>query len=168
VWVEPDGSWGDGDLHLVELSTSYEGLDNIVAFWDPRNKPEPLQPYRYGYTLHWEGGYADIKRSENRVISTRIGPDSQFQGARQFVVDFAGPKFDAIPEDKPPVAVSNCSGGAHIADTFVTRNPFMGTWRTILKMVPSADTNAAVDLRCTLQDGTNAIGETWVYQWSPP
>jgi len=43
VWVEPDGSWGDGDLHLVELSTGYEGLDNIVAFWDPKNKPAPLQ-----------------------------------------------------------------------------------------------------------------------------
>jgi glucans biosynthesis protein len=42
VWVEPDGNWGDGDLHLVELSTSYEGLDNIVAFWDPKNKPAPL------------------------------------------------------------------------------------------------------------------------------
>ena len=38
VWVEPDGNWGDGDLHLVELSTSYEGLDNIVAFWDPKEQ----------------------------------------------------------------------------------------------------------------------------------
>ena len=43
VWVEPHGNWGDGDLHLVELSTHYEGLDNIVAFWDPKNKPAPLQ-----------------------------------------------------------------------------------------------------------------------------
>ena len=54
VWVEPHGNWGDGDLHLVELSTDYEGLDNIVAFWDPKNKPAPLQPYRFGYTLYWE------------------------------------------------------------------------------------------------------------------
>jgi glucans biosynthesis protein len=167
VWVEPEGNWGEGNLHLVELSTTYEGLDNIVAFWDPKNKPAPLEPFRFGYTLHWEGGFADIKRSENRVVSTRIGPDTQFQGARQFVIDFAGPKFDAIPEDKPPMAIANCSGGAHIADTLVLRNPFMSTWRVIVKMVPPADTNAAVDLRCTLQEGTNAIGETWVYQWSP-
>jgi len=33
--------------------------------------------------------------------------------------------------------------------------------------VAPADTNAAVDLRCSLQVGTNVIGETWVYQWSP-
>ena len=39
VWVEPRGYWGEGDVNLVELSTRYEGLDNIVAFWDPKIKP---------------------------------------------------------------------------------------------------------------------------------
>jgi glucans biosynthesis protein len=167
VWVEPDGDWHEGDLHLVELSTTYEGLDNIVAFWDPKKKPAPLEPFQFGYTLYWEGGEADFRRSENRVISTRIGPDAQFHGARQFVIDFAGPKFDAIAEDQPPVAIANCSGGAHIADTLVVRNPFMSCWRAILKMVPPADTNAAVDLRCSLQQSNAVVGETWVYQWSP-
>ena len=65
------------------------------------------------------------------------------------------------------MAISNCSGGAHVADCQVVRNPFMSTWRVVLKMVPPPDTNAAVDLRCSLQQGTNIIGETWVYQWSP-
>jgi glucans biosynthesis protein len=168
VWVEPDGNWGDGDLHLVELSTDYEGLDNIVAFWDPKIKPVPLQPFRLGYTLYWEGGDADVRRSENRVVSTRIGPDTQFAGARQFVIDFDGPKLDAIPADKPPVAIANCSGNATIVDNFVTRNTFLGTWRVILKMQPKAGSHDLVDLRCTLQQGTNAVGETWTYQWSPP
>ena len=168
VWVEPQGNWGEGNLHLVELSTSYEGLDNVVAFWDPKNKPAPLQPFYIGYTLHWEGGEADLKRSENRVVSTRTGPDAQFPGSRQFVIDFAGPRFDEIPENKPPVSVANCSGGARIVDNFVTRNKYLGTWRVILKMLPPADRHAAVDLRCSLQQGTNVIGETWVYQWSPP
>jgi glucans biosynthesis protein len=168
VWVEPDGSWGDGDLHLLELNTSYEGLDNVVAFWDPKDKPAPLQPFRFSYTLHWEGGEADSKRSPDRVVSTRIGADAQFAGARQFVLDFKGPKFDEIPENKPPMAVANCSGGAHIADNYVVRNPFLGTWRVYLKMQPPADGKEPIDLRCTLQQGTNVIGETWVYQWSPP
>ena len=168
VWVEPNGNWGDGDLHLVELSTAYEGLDNIVAFWDPKNKPAPLQPFRFGYTLHWERGEADVKRSENRVVSTRIGPDAQFEGARQFVIDFDGPKLDAIPADKPPVAIASCSGNAVIVDNFVTRNPFLGTWRVILKLQPKAGSHDLVDLRCTLQQGKNVVGETWTYQWSPP
>jgi glucans biosynthesis protein len=168
VWVEPDGNWGDGDLHLVELSTAYEGLDNIVAFWDPKSKPVPLQPFRFGYTLHWEGGEADLRRSENRVVSTRIGPDAQFPGARQFVIDFDGPRLDAMPENQPPVAIANCSGNAAIVDSFVTRNTFLGTWRVYLKMQAKAGNHDAVDLRCTLQQGTNAVSETWTYQWSPP
>jgi glucan biosynthesis protein len=66
------------------------------------------------------------------------------------------------------VAVASCSDNAVIADNFVTRNPFLGTWRVILKMQPKAGSHDLVDLRCTLQQGTNVIGETWTYQWSPP
>ena len=168
VWVKPDGTnWGDGDLHLVELSTSYEGLDNIVAFWDPKNKPAPLKPYHFGYTLRWESGDADLKLSENRVISTRIGPDAQFAGARQFVIDFTGPKLDAVPENNPPTAVANCSTNAAIVNTFISRNPYLKTWRVFLTMQPKPGNTDPVDLRCTLQKGTNVLAETWTYLWSP-
>jgi glucan biosynthesis protein len=44
----------------------------------------------------------------------------------------------------------------------------MGTWRVILKMMPPAGSHDPIDLRCTLQAGTNTVGETWTYQWSPP
>jgi glucans biosynthesis protein len=108
-----------------------------------------------------------VKRSENRVVATRIGPDAQF-GGRQFVLDFDGPKLDKIPEDRPPVVIANCSGGARIVDTLVLRNQFLGTWRVILKMLPKPDSHEAIDLRCSLQQGTNVVGETWTYQWSPP
>ena len=91
--MEPRGDWGDGDLHLVELSTRYEGLDNIVVFWDPKNKPAPLKAYRFGYRLYWQGGAADVKLSENRAVSTRVGLDTHFENARQFVIDFVGPKL---------------------------------------------------------------------------
>jgi glucans biosynthesis protein len=167
VWVEPHKNWGDGDLHLVELSTRFEGLDNIVAFWDPKNKPAPLQPYRFGYTLYWTLE-SDLKISENKVVATHIGPDDHFQGARQFVIDFDGPKLDAIPESAPPVAIANCSTNAAIVDNLVLRNPYLGTWRVILKMQPKPGNTAPVDLRCTLQKGTNVVAETWTYEWSPP
>ena len=35
VWIDPKGHWGEGDVNLVELSTQYEGLDNIVALLGP-------------------------------------------------------------------------------------------------------------------------------------
>jgi glucans biosynthesis protein len=170
VWVEPHGDWGAGDLHLVELSTAYEGLDNIVAFWDPKNKPAPLQPYRFGYTLKWQSGDADVKLSENRVVSTRIGLalDSQHPDARQIVIDFTGPKLDAIPEDSPPQAIANCSANAVILNNQVIRCADLKTWRVVLKMQPKPGNIDPVDLRCTLQRGTNILSETWTYQWSPP
>jgi glucans biosynthesis protein len=167
VWVVPRKNWGDGDLHLVELSTGFEGLDNIVAFWDPKNKPAPLQPYRFGYTLYWTLE-TDLKISENRVVATHIGPDDRFAGVRQFVIDFAGPKLDAIPESAPPVAIASCSTNAAIVDNLVLRNPYLGTWRVILKMQPRPGNTAPVDLRCTLQKGTNVVAETWIYQWTQP
>lgn len=168
IWVEPRGDWGDGDLHLVELSTHYEGLDNIVAFWDPKNKPAPLQPYHFRYRLYWESGAADVKLSENRAVSTRIGLDANFENARQFVIDFAGPKIAAVPESAPPAAVANCSTNAAIVDNFVTPNPFIKGWRVVLKMQPKPGNTDPVDLRCTLLNGTNTLSETWTYQWSPP
>jgi glucans biosynthesis protein len=84
------------------------------------------------------------------------------------VIDFDGPQLDAIPESQPPQAIASCSGNADIVDNFIARNPFLGTWRVILKMRPKPGNHDPVDLRCTLQQGTNVASETWTYQWSPP
>jgi glucans biosynthesis protein len=168
VWVEPYGNWGNGNLHLVELTADYEGWDNIVAFWDPKDKPAPLQPFRFGYTLYWAMHPTTLNLPENKVVSTYIGLDSHFANARHIVIDFAGPKLDAIPENNPPQAIANCSTNAVIAENQVLRNPFLNTWRVILKMQPKPNNIDPVDIRCTLQSGTNILSETWTYQWSPP
>jgi glucan biosynthesis protein len=47
------------------------------------------------------------------------------------------------------------------------RNSYLNTWRVYLKMRPAAENHDPVDLRCTLQQGTNVVSETWTYQWSP-
>jgi len=111
-----------------------------------------------------------VKLSENRVVSTRIGLalDSQHPDARQIVIDFTGPKLDAIPEDSPPQAIANCSANAVILNNQVIRCADLKTWRVVLKMQPKPGNIDPVDLRCTLQRGTNILSETWTYQWSPP
>ena len=167
VWVEPHGNWGDGDLHLVQLSANYEGFDNIVAFWDPRNKPAPLKPFRFGYTLCWTRE-TDMKLSDNKVVSTRIGLGPNCVNCRQIVIDFAGPGLDAIPEDNPPQAVASCSTNAAIVDNQIFHLSELNAWRVILKMQPNSGNTDPVDLRCTLQKGTNMLSETWTYQWSLP
>ena len=167
VWVQPQGNWGEGDVHLVELSTWYEGLDNIVAFWDPKIKPKPLEPFRIAYTLFWtrEG---DMKISQNRVVATRIGADPRKPQWRQFVIDYWGPRLAAIPENNLPQAIASCSENATIPECQVFYNAAGRTWRVILKLEPKAGNKDPVDMRCTLKVGDEVVSETWTYLWSPP
>jgi glucans biosynthesis protein len=167
TWVEPRGRWGEGELNLVELTTQYEGLDNVVAFWDPKDKPEPLRPYRFAYTLCWTRE-TDMKLSVNKVLATRVGIDPTAANRRVFSIDFGGPKLNDIPESAPPQAVASCSSNAVIVYNEVFRNPFSNTWRVILKLEPKTDNHDTVDLRCTLKKGEDVLTETWTYLWSPP
>ena len=168
VWVEPKGSWGEGEVNLVELSTDYEGLDNIVAFWDPKTKLNPLEPYHLAYSLHWTRE-SSLKLSPDmgNVVSTRVGADPRDPKHRQFVVDFGGPALDALPESSPPSPVSSCSPNAAIIENQVFYNPHDHTWRVILKLEPKPDNQDPVDLRCTLKKGEEVISETWTYLWNP-
>jgi glucans biosynthesis protein len=167
TWIKTKGDWGDGEVHLVELSTNYEGLDNIVAFWNPRQKPAPLQPYRFSYELLWTRE-TDFQLSANRVVSTRIGAELHDAKKRQVHIDFDGPDLDAIPEQEPPKAVVSCSANSRIYETQVLRNAFEGTWRVLLKFEPNEGNADPVDLRCTLQRADKPVSETWTYLWSPP
>jgi len=167
VWVQPRGNWGEGDVHLVELSTQYEGLDNIVAFWDPKNKPQPLQPKRYAYTLFWTLEN-DMKLSQNRVAATRIGAHPRHADWRQVVIDFEGPRLAVIPENNPPVAIANCSENGIITENQVFFNPVKRTWRVMLGMQPREGNKDPVDIRCTLKKDDEVVSETWTYHWSPP
>ncbi|MDW7979734.1 MAG: glucan biosynthesis protein [Verrucomicrobiales bacterium] len=166
MWVEPRGHWGEGEVHLVELSTQYEGFDNIVAFWCPKEKPQPLQPYRFAYTLYWTRE-TDMKLSENRVVATRIGADLRQPRWRQVVIDFDGPKLSAIPKDTPPRAVTACSTNAVIQEVQVFYNPHAENWRVILKFEPVEANTEPVELQCRLAKGEEALTETWTYLWNP-
>lgn len=167
VWIEPSGDWGEGDLHLVELSTQYEGLDNVVVFWDPRHKPQSMEPFRFAYRQSWMRE-DEAALSENRILSTRIGADGRNPQRRMFVIDFIGPRVSAVPERTPPQAVPNCSWNATITETLVVWNPFDQAWRVVIKMDPAPDNRDPVDLRCTLEQNGQPLAETWTYHWSPP
>jgi glucans biosynthesis protein len=167
VWVEPRGHWEDGEVNLVELSTHYEGLDNVVAFWDPKLKPEPLKPYRFAYTLYWTRE-TDLKLDSNKAVATRVGQDPADPQRWQFAIDFAGPKFASLTETNPPQAIASCSTNGSIYFSQVFHNPNASTWRVMLTLEPKADNKDPVDVRCTLRKGEEVLGETWTYLLNPP
>ncbi|MCD6050041.1 MAG: glucan biosynthesis protein [Verrucomicrobia bacterium] len=167
VWIQPHSDWGEGEMHLLELSTHYEGLDNIVAFWNPKKQPKPMEAFRFGYRMKWTRE-TDQKLSENIVLNTRIGADGPNPKWRQIAIDFGGPKLKGIPANDPPQAIASCSSNGTIKDNQVFHNPFDNTWRVVLKMEPKEGNKEPVDIRCTLKHRDQVVSETWTYHWSPP
>lgn len=168
VWIEPHGTnWNNGNLHLVELNAPWEGFDNVVAFWSPKDVPAPLQPYRFSYTMYWTREIVMNFSPANKVVATRVGRCAPDSDARQIFIDFAGPQLDAHSSTNPPAAIASCSDNADIVANQVVWNPYQKTWRVVLKMQPKPG-NDPVDLRCTLQRGNKVISETWTYQWTRP
>jgi glucans biosynthesis protein len=170
VWVRPNGDWKEGEIHLVELPTTYEGLDNVVAFWNPKEQPPPLQPFKFSYTLLWGSSESDMKLNfdKDHVAATRIGVDPRDPKVREFTIDFSGPKLKQFTEANKPQAITSCSPNAGISFSEVYYNPFASSWRVVLKLEPKSDNKDPVDIRCTLQKGEEVLTETWTYHWSPP
>jgi periplasmic glucans biosynthesis protein len=166
VWVEPRGKWGEGSIHLVELPTRFEGFDNVVAFWDPKQKPQPMQPFRFTYTLHW-GLQPEAGFSTNTVLQTRIGADPRDPSKRQIVIDF-GEKNNAIATEAPPEPFVRCGENATVSDAQVFRNTVSKSWRVIFSLNPKAELKNSVDIQCGLKRGDQILTETWTYRWNPP
>lgn len=162
VWVEPRGNWGEGELHLVEIPANSEGMDNIVAFWNPKDKPAPMQAFRYGYTLFW-ALQPDAKFQAWKVLQTRVGVNALDAKQRRFVIDFDGPNMDPAPE-----IVLHVGDNASTSDAQVTRNEARQSWRVVFSLTPKAGEHEEVNIECALKSAGKDVSEIWKYQWTPP
>jgi glucans biosynthesis protein len=126
-----------------------------------------LEPYRFAYTLTWSQDI-DARVSPNQAVSTRIGLHPRDPNARQIVLDFNGPRLQALADNTPPESIVSCSPNGKIAENQVFRVPQSRAWRVILKLEPAPSNRDPIDLRLTLQRGAEILSETWTYHWSPP
>lgn len=163
VWIEPVGDWGDGEVKLVELPTADEKMDNIVAFWEPKNKPRPNTPYRLAYRQRWTqeqnpglaGGY---------VISTRSGTHQWEPGSRFVKVDFVGDNLMDLPPEAQLTAVVTVSDPrVEVMDTTVQKNHFEKSWRVSFRLKNKEPDKgpANVEVRCFIRRGDDVLTETW-------
>ena len=53
LWIEPQGDWGEGEVVLVEIPSSTETNDNIVAYWQPTGGFKTDQDYSFAYRMSW-------------------------------------------------------------------------------------------------------------------
>ena len=42
VWIAPRERWGKGRVELIEIPSTWETIDNIVAFWVPEELPQKM------------------------------------------------------------------------------------------------------------------------------
>jgi glucans biosynthesis protein len=168
TWIEPLAPWGEGTVQLVELPTSDETGDNIVAFWVPKAPVKPGTELRFAYRQYW---LADEPHPPEvaRVVATRLGiggvPGRPHPPAtKKFVVDFAGPPLDPLTRLDGVEPIVTATRGK-IVNPYVLPVTGTKTWRLTFDLaVEGAD---PIDLRCYLRHEGAALTETWLYQFLP-
>ena len=163
AWVEPQGDWGEGEVHLVELPTGNEFADNIVAFWRPRAPLAAGREHRFAYRLHWCADHAWLPQLA-RVAATRSGlADAEGAAPRMFVIDFEGGRLADRTQDAVPRVEAQASAG-ELRNPVVYRLAANGRWRLSFELLPGAA--EVVELRARLLDGDGApLSETWLSRW---
>jgi glucans biosynthesis protein len=174
LWVEPkagQGGWGKGSVQLVEIPTVDETFDNIVAFWNPAEKPKAGQELLFGYRLHW-GTHMPYASPLAQTIATRTGIGGTVGQKRQyyswhFAVDFSGGELGALAKDAPVEAVITTSRGQaeHVTAHYVEE--FHG-YRALFDVRPTDEGIEPIDMRLYLRIDGRALTETWIYLWTPP
>jgi periplasmic glucans biosynthesis protein len=175
LWVEPkpgpNGGWGKGSVQLVEIPTVDETFDNIVAFWNPLDKPKPGQELLFGYRLYW-GTHMPYASALGQTLATRTGIGGTVGQKRQyyswhFAVDFAGGELGALARDASVEAVITTSRGQieHVTAHYVEE--FHG-YRALFDVRPPDDSIEPIDLRLYLRINGRPLTETWIYLWTPP
>jgi len=175
LWIEPragpNGGWGKGAVQLVEIPTIDETFDNIVAFWNPSDKPKAGQELLFSYRMYW-GTRMPYGSPLAQTLATRTGIGGTVGVKRtyyswHFAVDFAGGELGALAKDAPVEAVITTSRGQteHVTAHYV--GEFNG-YRALFDVRPTDDSMEPFDLRLYLRVEGRPLTETWIYQWTPP
>ncbi|MGH1350742.1 MAG: glucan biosynthesis protein [Methyloligellaceae bacterium] len=160
LWVKPQGDWGRGQVHLIEIPTSQEIHDNIVAFWKPEQPLKPGQIYQYDYSLIWGRG-PEVNTDKAYIEHTRQGKGFDTD-KRQFVLDYKLPTGAPLQLEENMKAEVTANGGV-ISDIVLQSNDEDGGVRLNFKYDPQNVKYA--DLRSTIKQNGKTISEVWVYRW---
>ncbi|MEZ5936522.1 MAG: glucan biosynthesis protein G [Alphaproteobacteria bacterium] len=158
VWIESVGDWGEGQFELVEIPSTREANDNIVAFWRPKQPIATGGPWPLAYRMRWTGQpmFGD---NLAEVRATRSGgvPDSS---RRQFVIDFTLAPLREVGGLTLDVGASAGS----IADQSLTPVPEQDLLRAAFRLDPGDE--ELIELRAVLRAGDRKMSETWLYRWA--
>lgn len=157
LWVEPAGDWGAGSVVLIEIPTTGEWNDNIVAFWRPAAPLAAGQEHVFDYTLHWAAA-SPAEGFVAPVIATRTGARI-FEEGRIFTIDY-GP-HPALGDDPARLEMRISTSAGEVASPVLHRNPATGGMR--LDFTLTGDP-AVAELRAELWRGGQRAAEVWLHR----
>ncbi|HRK23999.1 MAG TPA: glucan biosynthesis protein G [Beijerinckiaceae bacterium] len=168
-WIEPHENWGEGQIELIEIPTSDETNDNIVAFWRPKAPLEPGQNLTIRYRMRSLSGTADLNpggmalntfRTRARALGSGETPPA---GSTRFIIDFAGGDlaFQMLAPQSVQIVASASVG--KVTRAALMPNPSIQGFRAMIDI--EAPPGQLTDLRAFLKAGSRVLTETWTYPW---
>jgi glucans biosynthesis protein len=158
LWVEPSAEWGPGHVELVEIPSSREMNDNIVAYWQPRTPIPAGGSGEFSYRLRFTAEPLDASLA--RIVATRVGHALNSEDPqRSFVIDFEG------AGDVPSALVPEVWSSA--GEVFAPRGQVVaqtGVYRVAFELDPKRED--IIEMRVVLYSDGRPWAETWLYRWT--
>ncbi|WP_298159729.1 glucan biosynthesis protein [Ferrovum sp.] len=170
LWIEPLNAWGKGTVRLVELHTTEELYDNVVAMWVPAAPARAGSRHSLRYRLYWQAD-EPFATTLARCVGTGIGrggePGHRLPGVHKFEVVFQGGELFHLPAGSAPEAVVTPSRGRILsAATEPVPNGQPGLWRALFDLAEVKGSDP-VEIRLYLKRGNDTLSETWLYHYLP-
>ncbi|MDB5890699.1 MAG: glucan biosynthesis protein [Polaromonas sp.] len=171
AWITPKSDWGPGRVELLQFATPDETHDNVAAYWVPDALPAPGESISLSYQIAWQGKQQQlppngwVTQSRRGTGYSKLSAEEQRQRI-DFVIDFAGPALDALPDGAAVKAVATAGINGRVVESIAYKNPVNGAWRMSLR-VQRLDAAQPVELRAFLQHDNNTLSETWTNLITP-
>ncbi|MDR0548474.1 MAG: glucan biosynthesis protein [Deltaproteobacteria bacterium] len=132
VFVEPGEGFGAGQLELLEIPSSKEIHENVLAFWARDLSSETgARELRYDYKLYWTPPGVTPHRL-GRVVANRLLTTTDPETA-EFIVDFEGETLNALSAETGLASQVEPEGNFPVLDKKLFKNPVTGGWRLRFK-----------------------------------
>lgn len=168
-WIEPQGDWGEGVVELIEMPTTDETNDNIVALWAPKTPLEPGKEFSFGYKLiamldsgelHPGGRVVNTYQAKPKALGSG---EPVTEGSRRFIIDFAGGDLDYYLKQPEKVEIVPSIAYGRIDRAFIVPNRKTEGFRAFVDVV--VEPGQLAEMRAFLRSGGKTLTETWSYPW---
>ncbi len=159
LWIEPIGDWGDGELLLLEIPSTSENNDNIIAQWRPKAGLAANDSVSFAYRQFW-CWTPPAKPDKAVATGSRAGK----VGKRwRFMVEFVSDDFADPQKASEASAQIDTSTGQIV---LVRLYPYKErrSVRVVFDLDPGSETYS--ELRVQLKAANQPVSETWLYRWT--